>query len=47
MRRVIGRAGIGIPAPVAPTSCSIRLEYKYSDPKRIYKRVAYIRFVLG
>jgi hypothetical protein len=45
---VIGRAWIGIPAPVASTSCSIRLEYKYLDSMRIYKPVAYIKLtVLG
>jgi hypothetical protein len=42
-----GKAWIGIPAPVSTTSCSIRLEYKKLDSMRIYKRVAYIRFLLG
>jgi hypothetical protein len=47
MRCVIVRAWIWVSAPVAPTSCSTSLEYKYLDSMRVYKRVAYIRFVLG
>jgi hypothetical protein len=47
MRCVIGRAWIRIPAPVATRSCSTTLEYKCVDLMRVYKHVAYIRFVLG
>jgi hypothetical protein len=47
MKCVVGRAWIGIPAPVAPRSCSTNLEYKSLDSMRVYKRVAYSRFLLG
>jgi hypothetical protein len=43
-RCVVGRAWIGIPAPVSPTSWSINLGYTYLDAIRVYKHVAYIRF---
>jgi hypothetical protein len=47
VRCVVGRAWIGIPAPVTPTLCSTTLEYECLDSMRVYKCVAYIRFVLG
>jgi hypothetical protein len=47
MKGVVGRAWIGIPAPVAPRSCSTNLEDKSLDSMRVYKRVAYSRFLLG
>jgi hypothetical protein len=47
MMCVVGRAWIRIPAPVSLTWCSTSLEYKCLDLTRAYKRVAYIRFVLG
>jgi hypothetical protein len=40
-------AWVGISAPVTPTLCSTTLEYKYLDLMGVYKRVAYIRSVLG
>jgi hypothetical protein len=44
MRRVIGRAWIGIPAPVSLTSCSTGLKYKCLDSMRgNYKCVAYMK----
>jgi hypothetical protein len=47
MKCVFGRAWVGIPAPVAPRLCSTNLEYKSLDSMRVYKRVAYSRFLLG
>jgi hypothetical protein len=47
MRCVIGRAWVGIPAPVTPTLCSTTLGYKWLDLMRVYKRITYIRFILG
>jgi hypothetical protein len=43
---VVGRAWIGIPAPVTPRSCSTSLECKCLDLIRAYKCVAYSRFLL-
>jgi hypothetical protein len=43
---VVGRAWIGIPAPVAPRSCSTSLQCKCLDWMRVYKCVAYSRFLL-
>jgi hypothetical protein len=47
MKGVVGRAWIGIPAPVSQRSCSTNLEYKSLDLMRVYKRVAYSRFLMG
>jgi hypothetical protein len=44
---VVGRACIGVPAPVALTSCSTSLEYQCLDSMTVYKSVAYSRFLLG
>jgi hypothetical protein len=47
MKCVVGRACIGVPAPVALTSCSASLEYQCLDSMRVYKCVAYRIFLLG
>jgi hypothetical protein len=47
MKCVVGRGWIRIPAPVSQRSCSTDLEYKSLDSMRVYKRVAYSRFLLG
>ena len=44
---VVGRAWIGIPAPVTPRLCSTSLECKCLDKMRVHKRVAYSRFILA
>jgi hypothetical protein len=47
MKCVVGRGYIGVPAPVSQRSCSTNLEYKSLDSMRVYKCVAYSRFLLG